>query len=375
MTINGFGTFDQAQIQSAIGQRYIAEKLGSLVLTCPAASDIGLSATDKRTAVVAHIRITTTRHSSEWATDFIKRGRPYIFEISLDGTDSATDVANKLESAFSEYILKYHVAELPFTVSNSGSGELTLKLRSGELNFMELVTFLRKDDTYGLPATTSKFITSVQNDGTTPNLLGAVEAAGQTTLTLDDNRKLSVGDVILIGTDTVPGVEGTAVEHKITGISNANTTDVVVDPAVPVGGYVEDAIITVKSDGEEPVNSGKYLEENVRMSLAYTSDSYCISPGESPAIEGGYTMVKWVSRASEGTGISPGWEPHKHLSTVAADAKVGDRDMEFTLYFKEDSAMTSVTTLVDFLIGGTPTISTFLKANGGVSADTANFVA
>jgi len=238
MIIEGFGTFEQGQIVSALGQRYKGQNLGSLVIVCPAASDIGLAGTDVRVPVVAHIRVTTTRHSSEWATDFIKRGRPFVFELNVDGSDSATDVANKLAAAMAEYELKYEISELPFTVANDGAGELTLTLRAGELNFNETVTFLRKTDTFGLNATTSRFIPSLQADNSTPNLLGGAEASGQTVITFDDTTNFKVGDVILIGDAASAGVEGTAIEHTITAISTANTTDATVSPAVPAAGYV-----------------------------------------------------------------------------------------------------------------------------------------
>jgi len=375
MIIEGFGTFEQGQIVSALGQRYVGEKLGSMTITCPAASDIGLAGTDVRIPVVTHIRVNTTRHSSELATDFIKRGRPFVFELNIDGSDSATDVADKLEAIMAEYSADYY---LPFHVVNDAAGALTLTLRAGEFNFQETVTFLRKTDTFGLDATTTKFIGLLQADGTTPNLLGAAEAAAQTVLTLDDNTTVSVGDVLMFGTAVAAGVEGTAVEHQVTAISNANATDVTVTPAVPAGGYVENAIITTRTSGDEPINDGKYLEENVRMSTVYTSDSYEISPDEKPIIAAGYTQITWVMTATEGTGIGTGWAPHKHLATVAADAKVGARDMEFTLYFNEDATLATngpVDDLLDFLIGGAPTIANFKKANGEGAADVADFIA
>jgi hypothetical protein len=378
MTIEGFGTFEQSQIISALGQRFIGESFGSLAITCPSASDIGLAGTDVRIPVVAHIRVNTIRHSSEWATDFIKRGRPFVFELNLDGSDSATDVADKLAAAMAEYELKFEVSELPWTTVNDGAGELTLTLIAGELNFQETVTFLRKTDTFGLNADTTKFVPSLQADNVTPNLLAAIEAAGQSVITFDSNVNFKVGDVILIGDAANPGVEGTAVEHQITAISTANTTDATIDPVVPAGGYVDDAIVTVRSSGDEATNDGKYLEENVRMSTWVTSDSYEISPDEKPIIANGYTQIKWTMRAIEGTGIGSGWAPHKHLSTTAADAKVGERDMDFSLYFNEDATLETggpVDDLVTFLIGGTPVITDFKLANGEGAPDVATFIA
>ncbi len=378
LNIEGYGTIEQGQLVSASGQRFITQKLGQMVLTCPSASDIGLAGTDKRVAVVTHIRVNTSRHSSEWATDFIKRGRPFVFELNLNGSDSSTDVANKLADMFTEYGLKFTNSDLPFTVVNPGNGNLSLSLRSGELSFGQQVVFLRKNDTYGLTAETTLYLGSVQNDGTTPNLLGAVEAAGQTTITLDDNRQLNVGDSILVGTAVAAGVEGVAVNHLITGISNANTTDVVISPAVPVGGYVEDAIVTVKSNGDEALNSGKWLEENVKLATALNNDPYELSPGETPILTAGYSSITFVARATEGQGIGRGWAPHNDISTVAANAKVGDRDMTFTLYFNEDSCIATsgpVDTLMTFLIGGTPTVATFIKDNGQGAASVADFIA
>jgi hypothetical protein len=378
MVIEGFGVFEQGQILSALGQRYVAEQLGSLVITCPSASDIGLAGTDKRVPVVVHIRINTSRGASEWAIDFIKRGRPLIIELNLDGSDSSTDVANKLASALNEYALKFDVAELPFTVVNDGSGALTLTTKYGHLSFQETVTFLRQNDTYGLVADTSRYVGSVQADGVTPNLLGGIEAQGETTITLDDNSTLNVNDSILIGDASNPGVEGTAVTHIITSVVNGSATDVVISPAVPAGGYVDNAIVTVKSVSDEDKNGGKYLEENVRMDTCETSGTYTISPEEKPLVSVGYTQIRWTMTADENGGIGGGWAPHKSLAIVAPDAKVGARDVTFTLYFNEVATLETggpVDVLLTFLIGGAPSISDFKKANGEGAASVADFIA
>ncbi len=371
MTIKGFGTFSQAQIVSALGQRFIAEKLGSLVITCPSASDIGLAASDLRVPVVAHIRVNTTRHSSEWATDFIKRGRPYVFELSLGGGASSTDVANALEDAFTEYESKFPISTLPFDVVNDSAGELTLTLKAGELNFLETVNFLMEHDSYGFDADTTKFTGALQEDGVTPNLTSASSTAS--VINMDTTNTFSVGDQLLVGDATNAGVEGTATVHTVTYITFSNTTELTVSPDVPTT-YVDNAIVTVLTAGEEATNSGKYLEENVRVSNPYTTDAYAIGAGEAPFVANDYTQITWVARATEGTGIGSGWAPHNNLATVAADAKVGNRDQTFTLYFNEDACLDNagpVDTLIGFLIGGTPVIGDFLKANkeGATTAD------
>jgi hypothetical protein len=163
--IHNFGEFDFQGIVNAGGPvdgfLFKPESLGSGDLTCPSAAAIGLAATDVRVPVTFLIRINTSRYSSEWATDFIKRGRPLVVELNLDGGDTAGVVADKLLAAFEAYENAFGVSDnsngsLPFNfvqAGGPGTALLTLTLKSGDLSFQESVTFLKKWDTYGLVLT------------------------------------------------------------------------------------------------------------------------------------------------------------------------------------------------------------------------------
>ncbi len=201
----------------------------------------------------------TSRYSSEWATDFIKRGRPFVFEISVDGGDANTVIATKLAAAFAEYEKKFFTTDnsdgsLPFnytvgTTVGTDDHIITMTLKAGELAFQETTTFVRKNDTFGL-------------------------------------------DVPLTAAPELAGTE-------------ANI-------------------------------DGKYLEENVRMSIGDSVDgAYAISAGERPIISAPYVTVSWEMQASI-DGDNYGWQGHKRLQTFASDVETGSQVMKYTMYFNGD---------------------------------------
>ena len=335
MTIEGFGSFEQSHIVEAFVQRFVGARTAALTITAPAPADLGITAGEVNVPVVAHIRVNTTRHSSEWATDFIKRGRPFIFELLINGSDTAADIATKLEVAMTEYELKFNFSDrgLPFTHSVT-STDVVLELKDPYLTFQSSVDFLPKGSTYGIKAVT----TSLVDSGNT------VSAVLGNDLTVDATTGILVGDVVGVG----------AVTSTVTDIPNA-TTITVADGT----GIVAGALLVEKS-AQEPLFDGKYLEENVRMSLPNTSDSYGISPDEKPVISGGYTTITWKAKDTVTGGVNELCKRHKGLGGTRGE-EAGDRTAMFTLYILEGAGMHAASGKVD-------TVLSFLEGALGVIA-------
>lgn len=287
LSIKGFANISEDQVLTAKGQRFIAETFGTMELTAPAAADLGIATGAVNVPVVAHIRVNTIRHASEWATDFIKRGRPFIFEILVNGDESAIAIATKLQNAFVEYQLKFNLAAsgLPFTWTRTAA-KLTLTLKSGSLSFQKYVDFTANNATYGVKA------------------------------------------------------------------------------------------VTAVTAGSEPIADGAYLEENVRMSLPGTTDSYGIAPGENPVISGSYTQITFTAEV-DGVGIDGVSAPHKGAEGVG-DQVAPKRVVAFTLYYLEESDLFATGGVMDDLVAflsGNTAIDGFLKANGTAATDVADFIA
>lgn len=361
MTLKGLGSFKQANLLTAFGQRYIAPTNGGLIITAPTAAQLGIAASAVNTPVKAHIRINTTRHTSEWATDFIKRGRPFIFELLVSDGFTSAQVGDLLADAFDQYEAKFNYSELPFTWTNDGAGKITIKLKDPYLSIQKTVEFLPDKAVYGVKATTTSYLpypTAVTVTG--------VNNLAATTLNVSSSAEMRVGHKILLD-----GIDGS---YTITGITDATT--ITITPGLEEATAGGEAI-TVDTQPQEPTFDGKYLEENVRMSTMYTSDSYGISPDEKPVISGGYTAITFTVKSEDGNGIDGNYAPHKNLG-ITADETTGTAVHTFTIYVLEGSDVFSGGTLqsiVSFLIGGTPAIDTFLLANGEAAADAAGFVA
>jgi hypothetical protein len=165
VNVKGFGTFEQTHIREWYAQRYVPSRVGELIITAPDAGDLGIVLGQVNVPVVVHIRVNTTRHSSEWAIDFIKRGRPFIFELMVNGGEDSVIIAGKLAAAFDEYEKKFVYADkgLPFEWADDGSGNITLTLKDPYLSFQKYVDFLPKGLTYGVKADTTTFIDSGEN--------------------------------------------------------------------------------------------------------------------------------------------------------------------------------------------------------------------
>lgn len=357
LNIKGFGTFSKAKIASALARRASDAQLEKLTFTCPTTTALGIATTDVGVPVIVHIRVSSSRTESEFAIDFLKRGRPMILEVKLNGNSSAATVATAVKAAFDEYALKFPAGTLPITAAIS-TADIILTATQGWYSINSDVTFLKRGDVFGYNAvTTQKYDTTLTVDDL------AIAPAG-TDIVLDNVTGLNVGDTIQFATNS-------AVDFKITEIVVASKT---ITFTPPLGNPVEAAnndVVTKTQKGVVAVGDGKYLEENVRMSTSYTSDAYAINAGQVPIIGAKYTMIQFVHDTPDAAG---GWEGHKNPGAVA---KLMDRN-KFTLYFNEDvslGATGQVKYLSDWLIAGAPAIATWKKANGATAVNVADFLA
>jgi hypothetical protein len=354
LNIKGFGTFSKTKLVSAIARRASDAQYEKLSFTCPSSLALGLAATDVGVAVIVHIRVNSLRQASESAIDFIKRGRPMILEVKLNGGSADTVVATAVKAAFDEYALKFATITLPVTATIDGAN-IILTATQGYFSINENVAFLKRGDIFALNAVTSRnFDTGVVvND--------AAATTGSTEIVLDSVAGLSVND-------TIQFENNTAVDFKITEIVTTTTT-ITITPAIGSTPELADGDIVYKTQkGVEAINDGKFLEETVRMSTGLTSDAYAINAGQVPIIGDKYTMIQWVHDDPIAAG---GWAAHKNPGAVA---KQMTRN-KFTLYFNESllGATSQVKYLADWLVAGTPDIVTFKKANGASAADVADF--
>jgi hypothetical protein len=329
LNIQGFGTFDPTKIVSAVARRASDAQLEKL------------------------LRVNSLRQASESAIDFIKRGRPMILELKVDGGSSAATMAALVKAALDEYTLKFLNATLPITYAINGN-DIELTATAGYFQINESVTFLKRGDIFAYTAaSTKKFDTGLTvNDGTptgNPLVLSALTG-------------LIVGDTIFFQTTPTVG-------YKITDFT---ATGVVLDPAIAAGVTNGDTI-TKEVRGTEAVNDGKYLEENVRMSTPFTSDTYAINPYQVPIIGHKYTMVSWTIAPSTADGT---WQAHKNLDAQAT----GMANQTFTLYFDEATCLAGGG-LVDLLLlwldnSANVALTDMKKANGGSAlVNVANFIA
>lgn len=369
ITIKGFGSFKKANIVSASGQRYVAGEKAVLRMEMPSATTIGLSAGEIGVGVVFHVRVLTSRSSSEWATDFIRRGRPMIFELVLDATDTAAQVAAKVDAAFTNYNLKFGNAKLPFTAATTtvdGKTIVTLTSLYDDLSFSTTSPeFIQRHEIFGYKVTATNLAALVA--------VPQVTLANATTIVTDTTAGLRVGDVIQLYDKSATAV--LPAEAKVTGLT---ATDITIETALGTAIAVDDTLM-VKRVGREPGNSGKYLEENVKMSTEFNDGAYTISAGERPDVNAVYTSISWVMKTTNEEGQAGTWAPHANLSIVAAGAKTPDRTQKFTLYFKEGTSLFdvggTVDLFVDWLVAGAPSITSFYLADGTNPANGAGFVA
>lgn len=355
LTIKGFGAFEGNYLASATAQRFKASRNEVLSFTAPDAAALGVVTGEINVPVIVHIRVNTSRYNSEWATDFIRRGRPFIFEILVNAGETAEQVMNKLVAMFTSYTERFNLSArgLPFSWAQSTSS-VTLTLKDYYLSFQNNVEFLPRGLTYGVRAVSAQYVSN-----------GTVGIAGpSTTVTLltGTTAVMKVGDKV-----TLSGVTDPVTVTDIT-----SSTAFVVDTAVTTTA----GAVTLEQLAADPVWDGKYLEENVRMSLPTTSDSYAVSPDEDPIIADGYTSVTLDFLIPAEDGLDASYKAHAFLGTTRGEV-TGPRKVTFTLYFLEGTTLFDagkhVETIMAWVEAYSPSL-TMNIANGNTVSTVADFL-
>lgn len=373
LEIAGFGSFHKDQIVSGSGNRYVAGAPGALVFAAPTAAELGLvEATDLNVAVVMHLRLLSSRDASEWANDFIKRGRPFIIELTLNYGETADQVADKIIAAFTQYESSFNLsAGLPFTFAkNTENTGVYIQLvgKYDDLAFTTNVEFTRRFETFGVKATEAMLYARWA-------VTGATSLADATTVPVGTTVGVKVGDKLKIYDVSADAF----IARELTVLTVASATEVTVAAGTLAALEATD-VVYISRPGEAAINDGKYLEENVKMGTFLNATPYALNNGEVPIIGGSYTQITWTAKATDANGVAKTWQPHKNLAIVAAGAEVGTRNQTFTLYFNEDSSLLgsggTVEVLVDWLIDTVGiTAADFKIANGSSPIDGATFVA
>lgn len=373
LEIYGFANFHKDQIVSGSGTRYIVGEPGALTFKAPTAAEAGLvEATDLNVAVVMHIRLFSSRDASEWANDFIKRGRPFVIELTLNYGETASQVADKIIAALGNYETAFNLsAGLPFTYAKNVEGTnsyITLVGKYDDLSFSTNVSFLRRMETFDVKAEDAMLYNRW-------NVTGATTLADAVTIPVTTTTGIKVGDTLKIYDESADAF--IARELQVSAIASA--TEVTIPAGTLVALEATD-IVYVYRAGEPAVNDGKYLEENVKMGTYLNAHPYGLNPGEVPVIGGSYTQITWTAKALEGAGQAKTWQPHANLAIVAAGAKVGEREQTFTLYFNENADLHAtdgvVAELVDWLVDtANVVVADFTKANKEAPTDGNDFVA
>jgi hypothetical protein len=357
LNIKGFGTFDAANLVSAVCQRYQTPRYEAMSFTAPTAAELGLVSGNVNIPVTVNIKIKSTRNSSEWGNNFITNSRPLVLEIGVSYGDSATTVANTIAAAFDAWVAKFASSGLPFTYANS-TGVITMTLVEYYLFFGSTITF--KVDKASIPVTVTGLKAFDTTYTVTAGAATAVVAASAT-------ANLRAGDTVIIGTAI-----GNASAETKTIVSIDSSTQFTVDSAFT--NLTNDKIF-VYTTALPPVFDGKYLEENARMSMEDTTGAYSISAGELPIISGSYSYISFViNDTNGGIGGVGGYAKHAFLGTTRGEVG-GLRQFKFTLYVLEGSDAWGATGNVDKIIEWldlTLTAGTTLKmylANGLVAAN------
>ncbi len=384
LEIKGFGTFDKDKIVSATGQRFISEKFATLTFDTPTPTSMGLVSGDVNKSVRVLIRVNTSRHSSEYATDFILRGRPLVLELVLNYADTQAQIAAKLILAFAAYETKFNLSSgLPFNYHVGLGNVISLQAKEGHLSFQNTVSFLLAHQTYG----------SIVTAATALEITAVVQAVGSG---LDDltNGTTYTGVVakdyvVTITSEDTPDVfkwsddgGATYTEGVDIGATNTLSDGLIITFAATTGHTDTDSwtftAFPAPQAGAEPIVDGKYLEENVRMSMPATDGAYGIRPDERPIISASYTTIKWRMKTTGGAGIAETWGPHANaglgVGNIATDAY-----MDFIIYLDEASNMATggaVDDLMAWLITGAPVATTFYLSDGTTGAtDVSKFLA
>jgi len=488
--IKGFGSFQDDQLVSATAQRFVNSRNETMIITAPTAAELGI--TTANVPVTFSIRITTFRETSEYAINYILKGRPIIFEIAVSYGDDSAAVGVNILQAFSEWDNKFKFTEngLPFTYTNV-SGAVTITAKDYTLEFKNTVEFRVDKAVIPFKSITTKFIDSGSvidsyafvdssavvdaydltdsgaeittltglvdvievdtigtlvegdsividgEDGTILDITGttitlsnamaittgdAIFVKNLLVFTVDTIGTLEVGNVIQIGpmTSTITDITGLIVtvdtpilffiDSVIYNGSTASTTgtfdvdainDIRVGDVISVIGIettvtaIDDVTLTVSPEvglifGEtvylralatNPIFDGKYLEENVRMSLEDTNGAYSISHDERPIINGHYTTISFVMNDGTTGGIDGLHSKHTMLGKTRGELG-GIRTFKYTLYFREipelftTGAGNPVFDILSFFDASPITADVKrLLGNGATAANAAAFVA
>lgn len=342
LAIKSFGTFGAASAASEImAQTYVAATLGAGVLTVPSAATLGITAGTVRNPVNFLLRVNTSRHSSEWANDFIKRGRPYVFQVSVDGGEAATSIATKLVAVFAEYEAKFKTTDnamgsLPFDWSVNGA-DIAFQLKAGELSFQATTVFQIEDDTWGYNVLMAAEATGLFDTGLTGDAQAGTSAGTPIGISASPLGILEVGQTIVI-TDDTSAKTGQITALVDNGASSTMTLNV--DVEAEAGTSTIEWSIGTALGGEEARVDGKYLEENVTMSTQYTDGAYVTKAGERPVVGASYVMLSWkYSAPTQGTGS---WAGHDRLGTAEVDMVPSSKLMKFSMYFNADVFLTAI---------------------------------
>lgn len=357
MYIKGFGNFHQDQILNAECQRFKAARLEKMAVTAPTAAELGVTGTN--VPVTFSIVVKTTRDQSEFAIDFIVKGRPIVFEIYVSTGETSSQVGATMQSAITEWAKKFTYATLPFSSTHT-SGVLTLTAGNFSYFFRNRVEFKVNRVITPIVAVTTKFFDTTLNTGT---------GATSTTVPMASTTGLLVGDTVRIGTTLAAGEE-----RLITAI--VTDTSITVNESLT---FATADNVYLENKSLAPTFDGKYLEENARMSLWTTSDSYGISPDEKPIIAGEYATVSFTMKESATYGIDRSHKRHAFLGNTRGEVG-GEREFKFTLYLLESASMWTASAgnkafdIVDFLDDSA--ITPVLRiANGSIAANAAAWVA
>jgi hypothetical protein len=366
LNIKGFGTFDPTKLLGYQARRYSAAQLEKIQITIPTATELGIATTAVNVPVVFRLKMYTLRHASETAIDFIKKGRPLVLEILVQGNTDGTAINTLLQTAITEYQAKFANVVFPFTVDSvlTTAATLVLTATEGFYTFGEDVELHVSRIIFPYtPTVTKKFIMNVH--------VNAVPGGTDNHVHLDSIVGLAVGDTISF--DAL-----VTASFKITDIVTS-TGIVYITPSLTGAGEAANTNHVWKVwKGVEAIGDGKSMEESVRMSNIWTSDTYAINPNVVPIIGAEYTMIQWTMSANATEG---GWMGHDVAGAVAADIT----PQVFTLYVN-DTITEVAAGVIDLLlvwldaaavsyVSGYTQFSSLKKANGASAVSIDNFIA
>lgn len=363
LNIQGLGTFDPTTITDAKGRRYSAAQLEKIQFTCPTSDQLGIGTTDVNVPVSVKFKVYNLRHTSELAIDFVKQGRTFAIEVLFNGNASATTNAGIVDAALTAYTAKFSNSDFPFTHTTS-TDYVTLIGTEGFYSFGDEIIFKanRTLTPYTAVVTRNFDMGYNVNDGSISN--------GDSTIILASIANLSVGDTIQFSAYPTK-------DYRITEIVTSSATITVTPSFLTATLPANGNDVFKRQVAVEARNDGKTLEEEVRMSTYWTSDTYAIDPGKVPIIGAAYTMIQFTCSIPTTAG---GWQGHDYpgIDGAAINTQV------VTIYFNEATCIAGggpVALLIAWLdaalvANGTGTTFVWLKkANGASSVSLANFIA